>query len=89
MLEKTEAPTIPDGYGISVAYACLLDVVHSISVYMKTPEKDIENSEVKSENGSFSTKETMYFADKSLKVQLIVSSWCGLLAALTPLVELR
>lgn len=30
MLDKLEPPTIPDGYGISVAYYCLLDITRSI-----------------------------------------------------------
>lgn len=37
MLEKTEPPTIPDGYGISIAYACLLDIVRSISLAVNGP----------------------------------------------------
>lgn len=89
MLDKNEAPTIPDGYGISVAYACLLDVVHSISAYMDASEKPNINGEVKSENSTSQEEDSEEDADKSLKVQLIASSWCGLLAALTPLVELR
>ncbi|KAK6620142.1 hypothetical protein RUM44_006542 [Polyplax serrata] len=88
MLDKNEAPTIPDGYGISVAYACLLDVVHSISAYMDASEKPNINGEVKSENSTSQEEDSEEDADKSLKVQLIASSWCGLLAALTPLVEL-
>lgn len=32
MLDKMEPPSIPDGYGISIAYACLLDIVRSISL---------------------------------------------------------
>lgn len=89
MLDKTEAPTIPDGYGISVAYACLLDVVHSISIYMERSEKPNENGEVKTKDSSSCDKNSISDAERSLKVQLVVSSWCGLLAALIPLVELR
>lgn len=37
MLEKTEPPSIPDGYGISIAYACLLDIVRSISLAINGP----------------------------------------------------
>lgn len=38
MLEKIEPPTtIPPGYGISVAYACLLDIVRSISLAIQGP----------------------------------------------------
>lgn len=38
MLEKIEPPTsIPPGYGISVAYATLLDIVRSISLAIQGP----------------------------------------------------
>lgn len=32
-----EPPAIPDGYGISIAYACLLDIVRSISLAIEGP----------------------------------------------------
>lgn len=32
-------------------------------------------------------KETVAEADKQLHAQLVTSSWCGLLAALTPLID--
>lgn len=39
MLDKLEAPQIPDSYGISVAYAILLDITRSIGgVIQRTPE---------------------------------------------------
>lgn len=37
MLDKMEPPQIPDGYGISIAYACLLDIVRSISLAVEGP----------------------------------------------------
>lgn len=37
MLDKMEPPAIPDGYGISIAYACLLDIVRSISLAIEGP----------------------------------------------------
>lgn len=39
MLDKVEPPPIPDGFGISVAYACLLDIVRSISLAVLGPSK--------------------------------------------------
>lgn len=41
MLDKVEPPPIPDGFGISVAYACLLDIVRSISLAILGPSKVI------------------------------------------------
>lgn len=39
MLDKMEPPPIPDGYGISVAYGCLLDIVRSIALAIHGPSK--------------------------------------------------
>lgn len=35
MLDKLEPPPIPDGYGISVAYAVLLDATRSIDTVIQ------------------------------------------------------
>lgn len=43
MLDKMEPPTIPDGYGISIAYACLLDIVRSISLAIEGPSMVINS----------------------------------------------
>lgn len=37
MLDKMEPPAVLDGYGISIAYACLLDIVRSISLAIEGP----------------------------------------------------
>lgn len=47
MLDKMEPPPIPDGYGISVAYGCLLDIVRSVSLAVHGPSK-VKFSERKS-----------------------------------------
>lgn len=76
MLEKVEPPQIPDGYGISIAYACLLDIIRSIAMAITEPrEEGVEKRYSPSES------------ERKLHVQLINSSWCGLLAALSPLVD--
>ncbi|GBO99887.1 Protein MON2 homolog [Eumeta japonica] len=38
MLERTEAPSIQDGYGISVAYACLTEIIRSIAITVEGAE---------------------------------------------------
>lgn len=75
MLDKIEPPVIPEGYGISIAYACLLEIIRSLQITI-SPQ--------------LSTNEAMTNAtkhDHDLECQLINSSWCGLIAALTPLVD--
>ncbi|XP_047354852.1 protein MON2 homolog isoform X2 [Vespa velutina] len=76
MLDKVEPPQIPIGYGISVAYACLLDIIRSIALAINgTREENVESH----------YKPTEF--EQKLHVQLITSSWCGLLAALSPLID--
>lgn len=78
MLDKLDAPNIPDSYGISVAYAILLDITRSIGgVIQRTPELHPTH------NMAIITDEEY----KPLCLQLINSSWSGLLSAFIPLVE--
>ncbi|KAI5732118.1 hypothetical protein M8J77_021836 [Diaphorina citri] len=74
MMDKVEAPSIPDGYGISIAYACLLEIIRSISLV-------IAGSNTRDENLTVTPEQ------KQLHVQMINSSWCGVLAALSPLID--
>lgn len=80
MLDKVEPPQIPIGYGISIAYACLLDIIRSIALAINGTSK-----EDSSESQTYQPSE----AERKLHVQLINSSWCGLLAALSPLIDAR
>lgn len=76
MLDKIEPPVVPDGYGISVAYACLMEIIRSLQITINPQQQpDAEPSPPPKENS------------KELNCQLINSSWCGLLAALSPLVD--
>ncbi|XP_066259075.1 protein MON2 homolog [Euwallacea similis] len=77
MLDKVEPPVILDGYGISVAYACLMEIVRSLQITI-SPQPQLDSTEE-----PVQTKEN----SKELNCQLINSSWCGLLAALSPLVD--
>ncbi|XP_017060451.1 protein MON2 homolog isoform X1 [Drosophila ficusphila] len=78
MLDKLDAPNIPDSYGISVGHAILLDMTRSIGgVIQRTPELH------PSHNTAVITEEE----HKPLCLQLVNSSWSGLLSAFIPLVE--
>jgi len=73
MTERLEPPTMSDGYGVSLAYGCLLDVVRSVSLVIDTdPPAAAKDSEVPLD---------------SVRSQLLQSSWCGLLAALALLLD--
>lgn len=76
MLDKIEPPVVPDGYGISVAYACLMEIIRSLQITINPQQQpDADPSPPPKENS------------KELNCQLINSSWCGLLAALSPLID--
>ncbi|XP_066938872.1 protein MON2 homolog isoform X2 [Macrobrachium rosenbergii] len=81
MLDKLEPPTIPEGYGVSVAYYCLLDIVRSIHLVMMGPHATNEGLGGASEHYKPSEEE------RKIHEQLVNSAWCGLLAALTVLLE--
>lgn len=96
MLEKGDPPAIPDGYGISVAYACLLEIIRSISITIdglpsvgedsdseKPADKPVKTD--RPEDGLATDEERQQ--QRQLHAQLINSSWCGLLAALSPLID--
>lgn len=76
MLDKIEPPVVPDGYGISVAYVCLMEIIRSLQITINPQQQpDAEPTPPPKRNS------------KELNCQLINSSWCGLLAALSPLVD--
>uniref|UniRef100_A0A1B0CMD8 Protein MON2 homolog n=1 Tax=Lutzomyia longipalpis TaxID=7200 RepID=A0A1B0CMD8_LUTLO len=62
------------------AYACLLDIVKSISLAIQGPSQI-------GETNPRPYKERTTEEDQELHCQLINSSWCGLLAALSPLID--
>lgn len=86
MLDKTDPPGIQDGYCMSVAYACLLDVIRSISLVVQNTPSATSDSSASSDRFS---NEKAVVDDDSFSIQLVNSSWCGLLAALTLLLEAR
>uniref|UniRef100_A0A336JYA7 Protein MON2 homolog n=1 Tax=Culicoides sonorensis TaxID=179676 RepID=A0A336JYA7_CULSO len=73
MLDKMEPPQISEGYGLSVTYVCILDLVRSIlfviqGSYLPTNAKIIKN--------------TTSDKEKELYIQLINSSFNGILTGL-------
>ncbi|CAB3242619.1 unnamed protein product [Arctia plantaginis] len=128
MLDRTEAPTIQDGYGISVAYACLMEIIRSIAISVEGAEyfrlqemyediqNDTEEREVNSnkntngkevetkpdtvvtnnaQNGEADQnsnvvqkiEDEVQEKEKELRLQLLKSSWCGLVWGLSVLAE--
>ncbi|XP_013409235.1 protein MON2 homolog [Lingula anatina] len=97
MLEKLDPPQIPDGYGISLAFQCLLEIVRGVQLVLEESktrnrsatgdsEKSEQNSEVDTEQAV--TREKLDpDVEKQLFQTLIESSWTGMLAALSLLLD--
>jgi len=73
MTDRMEPPHMQDGYGVSLAYCCLLDMVRSISLVLDTDTSHI----ISTEQPDIST----------VRSQLLTSSWCGLLSAMALLLD--
>ena len=93
MLDKSEPPTVPDGYCMSIAYACLLDIVRSISLVVEnmspTSTSHNSNSTADSPASNLGPSSESSGGEDAFSIQLVNSSWCGLLAALSLLLEAR
>ncbi|XP_037876961.2 protein MON2 homolog isoform X1 [Bombyx mori] len=123
MLDRTEAPTIQDGYGISVAYACLMEIIRSIAITVEGSEyfrlqemyEDLHDGDEKELNSNKTNTDTATTeqnltsnghsveadqnsnvvqaasddSDKEteLRLQLLKSSWCGLVWGLSVLAD--
>lgn len=81
MLDKVDPPTIADGYGLSLAFYCLLEVVKSVRILVQGEPVNENQSQTSSIKKNISAEE------RGLDEELINSSWCGLLAALSLLLD--
>ena len=72
-----EPPAMLEGYGVSLAYNCLLDVVRSVSLVIDTEEGGREADDEAGVTTDLAT----------VRSQLLTSSWCGLLSAMALLLD--
>ncbi|XP_028666343.1 protein MON2 homolog isoform X1 [Erpetoichthys calabaricus] len=91
MLDKVEPPSIPEGYAMSVAFSCLLDLVRGITTMI---EKELAQDEAVHLNKPAAVPEGMAKERKEqepvLRVvweEMVNACWCGLLAALSLLLD--
>uniref|UniRef100_A0A8C5RBZ0 Protein MON2 homolog n=1 Tax=Laticauda laticaudata TaxID=8630 RepID=A0A8C5RBZ0_LATLA len=99
MLDKVEPPTIPEGYAMSVAFHCLLDLVRGITNMI---EEELGHTEIDSQVSTVdaqssptppSYRQDFHSAfdqtDKDAVVweEMVNACWCGLLAALSLLLD--
>ncbi|CAI9729658.1 protein MON2 homolog isoform X2 [Octopus vulgaris] len=85
MLDKIEPPPISEGYGLSLAFHCLMEIVKSVQFLIEGGEADDGKEEMveckKAPANAVEEKE------QHLHGELINSSWCGMLASLSLLLD--
>ena len=75
MTDRMEPPSMVEGYGVSLAYGCLLDLVRSVSLVID--EEPAEAADTEESSCPLAT----------VRTQLLSSSWCGLLSAMALLLD--
>ena len=73
LTDRLDPPNMQEGYGVSLAYCCLLDVVRSVSLVIDTQPAEAWDSEGVSID--------------QVRSQLLVSTWNGVLSALSLLLD--
>ncbi|XP_078075818.1 protein MON2 homolog isoform X1 [Mustelus asterias] len=98
LLDKVEPPTIPDGYAMSVAFGCLLDLVRGITAMI---EAELDSEEIASQSGLAKKTAEAQPSEQQEKLaasekgavsravweEMVGACWCGLLAALSLLLD--
>uniref|UniRef100_A0A4W3HLZ4 Protein MON2 homolog n=1 Tax=Callorhinchus milii TaxID=7868 RepID=A0A4W3HLZ4_CALMI len=99
MLDKVEPPTIPDGYPMSVAFSCLLDLVRGITAMIEAElaqeemvsrtrvEKQATDTQPSEQKPQLSQKFPQNEKDLAVWEEMVGACWCGLLAALSLLLD--
>uniref|UniRef100_A0A1D5Q9D6 Protein MON2 homolog n=1 Tax=Macaca mulatta TaxID=9544 RepID=A0A1D5Q9D6_MACMU len=101
MLDKVEPPTIPEGYAMSVAFHCLLDLVRGITSMIEGELGEVETEcqttteEASSPTQSSEQQDLQSTSDQMDKEivsravweEMVNACWCGLLAALSLLLD--
>ncbi|XP_012587883.1 PREDICTED: protein MON2 homolog isoform X2 [Condylura cristata] len=101
MLDKVEPPTIPEGYAMSVAFHCLLDLVRGITALIEgelgavetggrsSPEAAASAAQSSEQPGlrSASGRTEEDTASRAVWEEMVNACWCGLLAALSLLLD--
>uniref|UniRef100_G3UJW0 Protein MON2 homolog n=1 Tax=Loxodonta africana TaxID=9785 RepID=G3UJW0_LOXAF len=101
MLDKVEPPTIPEGYAMSVAFHCLLDLVRGITSMIEGELGEAETecqttTEAASSPTQSSEQQDLQSASDQMDKEIVSRAvweemvnacWCGLLAALSLLLD--
>lgn len=84
MVDKLDPPLIPDGYALTLGFACLLEICHSVELNILSPASSTDMTST-----STAQRQALNEGDKKLYESLVNSSWGGLLASLTLLLDAR
>ncbi|XP_008053804.1 protein MON2 homolog isoform X1 [Carlito syrichta] len=101
MLDKVEPPTIPEGYAMSVAFHCLLDLVRGITSMIEEELGEVETEcQITTEETSSPTQSSEQqdlqstsdqmdkeIVSRAVWEEMVNACWCGLLAALSLLLD--
>ncbi|XP_042637142.1 protein MON2 homolog [Orycteropus afer afer] len=101
MLDKVEPPTIPEGYAMSVAFHCLLDLVRGITSMIEGELGEAEtecqtSTEAASSPVQSSEQQDLQSSSDQMDKEIVTRAvweemvnacWCGLLAALSLLLD--
>uniref|UniRef100_A0A8B9RQS1 Protein MON2 homolog n=1 Tax=Accipiter nisus TaxID=211598 RepID=A0A8B9RQS1_9AVES len=101
MLDKVEPPTIPEGYAMSVAFHCLLDLVRGITTMIEgelgetetVSQSTTETTSLPAQSSeqqdlqSVSDQTEKELVSRAVWEEMVNACWCGLLAALSLLLD--
>lgn len=94
-LDKLEVPSVPDGYGLTTAYHCILETVRSlITLVTGAPctldmsvEQNVDSLSSADTKSQMAALQELDADTRALRESLLASSWCGLLAAMSVMLE--
>lgn len=84
VLDKIEPPQISDGYGLSLAFHCLMEIVKSVQFLIEGEAEEGKDELVEQKKSPTTPTEEQ---EQNLHSELINSSWCGMLASLSLLLD--
>ena len=76
-----------DGYCLSLAYVCLLDVVRSLSLLIDHPGQTSAQGSRSSSSSDYGGSTTVEHISGDCTQSLLESSWCGVLSAMSLLLD--
>ncbi|EDO31510.1 predicted protein [Nematostella vectensis] len=88
-LDRQETPTIPDGYTLSIAFGCMLEVIKALDTVVVQSRSSFKPVQVDGwiEPDQDKIKESVTDDYSAIGKEMVSASWCGVLASLSLLLE--